>query len=80
MPYSIINKNLPKVHKPRIQNRPVWQGRGGMGQVVKVSKKKKNIRFFQHNFPISDGMHNFCNEAYSSEMEMESLYILYTNM
>ena len=38
----------------------VWQGRGGMGQVVK--KWKKKIRFVLHDFPISDGMHNFCNE------------------
>ena len=30
-----------------------------MGQVV---KKLKKIRFVLHSFPISDGMHNFCNE------------------
>ena len=30
----------PKVHIPRIQNRQVWQGRGGMEQVVKVYKTK----------------------------------------
>ena len=32
-----------------------------MGQVVKKKEKKKR-RFVLHNFPISDGMHNFCNE------------------
>ena len=32
-----------------------------MGQVVKKYIKRK-IRFVLHNFPISDGMHNFCNE------------------
>ena len=30
-----------------------------LGQVV---KKLKKIRFVLHSFPISDGMHNFCNE------------------
>ena len=43
-----------------------------MGQVV-----KKN-RFVQHNFPISDGMHNFCNEL--RKWKSFSIYIQIWNI
>ena len=45
MPYSIVRKYLPK-YINRGNRTDKWLGRGGMGQVVK----------------ISDGMHNICNE------------------